>query len=144
MQYVGFPASSICLLASQMLSSVWTVSGSCSSGSTYSSNKQMWRQCTYTGGVSSETLRAHTRVWCSQSTIVFYFCSLGCGLPSGPSHSKQRVLLSHVDASCLRSLFTTAMDCQSHDASLQTECAAHNLLPSRFTCRCLCLNTNCH
>jgi hypothetical protein len=81
-----------------------------------------------------------------QSTIVFYFCSLECGVPRGPSHSKQRVLLWHVQASRLRSLFMTATDCQSHDASLQTECAAHNLLPSKLYSYLLLplSNKNCH
>lgn len=59
------------------------------------------------GAVSDRVLFLQSRMWC---------------LPRGPSHSKQRVFLCHVEASCLRSLLMTALDCQSHDASLKTEC----------------------
>jgi hypothetical protein len=81
----------------------------------------MWRNVHW-GCILRNAKSSHTRMVQSVNHRVLFLQSRMWCLLRGPSHDKQRVLLSHVEASCLRSLLITAMDCQAHDASLQTEC----------------------
>jgi hypothetical protein len=99
----------------------------------------------YTGGVSSETLRAHTRAWCSQSTIVFYFCSLGCGVYHAVPHTANKEFSSDMWKRPVSEVFWwQPWTAKLMMLAFRQNVAAHNLFPSRFYLSLPLSNKHCH